>query len=185
MAPYPSYRPVRRITIRRPITTIMIKLYFTIILSIILLALLPFSQQLACSPHAPLYTHFVYMFGHASFLHWACNCWSLLALHNLFRPSRLIMSYALSVLISFLPVANVGSGVIGISVVVCFFVGFLSRYLYHTNRSALFMTVAVLVGSCFLPGFAGYYHIIMFTLGALYNPVEGFFLRLMRYLSHD
>lgn len=164
----------------------MYRLYFTISLCIVLLALLPFPQYLACSPSSPLYTHFVYMFGHATVLHWLCNSWSLLVLHNLFRPSRLIVSYILSVAVSFLPsLGGLGAGLIGISVIVCFFIGFMSRYLYRKNRSAFIMTAALLFLSCFLPGFAGYYHIIMFTLGVLYFPVEGFFLRLFNYITHD
>ena len=54
----------------------------------------------------------LYIFAHASIIHWLCNSWSLLVFHNLFRPSRLIVAYVLSVLVSFLPLSHVVEGIL-------------------------------------------------------------------------
>ena len=121
------------------------------------------------------------MFAHASVIHWLCNTWSLLVFHNLFRPSRLIAAYGLSVLVSFLPLSKLP--VLGMSVIVCFFLGLAARYSYRTNPIGMFLSLALLVGSCFLPGFAGLYPIAMFALGFLYLPVECFFKRISNYIN--
>lgn len=164
----------------------MKRLVSTIIFCFALLPLIPLKTHIACSSSTPLYTHFVYMFGHASFLHWLVNSWSLLVLHNLFRPARLITAYTLSVAISFLPpMGSVGQGVIGMSVMVCFFIGFLARYIYSRSRLSFLATVALMALTCVLPGFAGAFHIIMFVMGFLYFHLEGFLIRLKNYCTHD
>ena len=147
----------------------MKSLYFTFSFCLIILPLIALRDRLACLPGALLYRHMLYMFAHASFIHWLCNTWSLLVFHNLFRPSRLITAYGLSVLVSFLPLSKLP--VLGMSVIVCFFLGLAARYLYRTNPIGMFLSLALLVGSCFLPGFAGLYHIAMFALGFFYLPV--------------
>lgn len=158
----------------------MKKLIFTIIFSLCMLPLMALKDSMACSQSSPLYTHFCFMFVHASWLHWACNTWSLLVLHNLFKPQRLIVAYILSVAVSFIPVSL---PVLGISVIVCFFIGFMAKYLYYKSALSLFLTMAILIVSCFLPGFAGVYHIIMFVLGALYFQIECFLNRLGNYIN--
>lgn len=156
----------------------MKSLYITFSFCILILPLILLQKSLACLPGFPLYRHLLYLFSHASFFHWLCNSWSLLVFHNIFRPSRLIVAYVLSVLVSFLPLSNMP--VLGMSVVVCFFIGFAARYLYRKNRLGFSLTLAILIGSCFLPGFAGLYHIIMFAFGFLYYTVE----RLLRRIGH-
>lgn len=159
----------------------MKSLYITFLFSLLILPLILLKGSFACLPVSPLYRHILYIFSHASIIHWLCNSWSLLVFHNLFRTSRLIVAYVLSVLVSFLPLSKLP--VLGLSVVVCFFLGFAARYLYSKNRLGMFLTLALLVGSCFLPGFAGLYHIVMFLLGFLYYPVECFFKRINNYMN--
>ena len=159
----------------------MKSLFITFAFSLLILPLILLRDSFACLPVSPLYRHMLYIFAHASIIHWLCNSWSLLVFHNLFRPSRLIVAYVLSVLVSFLPLSKLP--VLGLSVVVCFFFGFAARYLYLKNRLGMFLTLALLVGSCFLPGFAGLYHIIMFIFGFLYYPVEGLLRRIGNYVN--
>lgn len=159
----------------------MKSLFITFAFSLLILPLILLRDSFACLPVSPLYRHMLYIFAHASIIHWLCNSWSLLVFHNLFRPSRLIVAYVLSVLVSFLPLSKLP--VLGLSVVVCFFLGFAARYLYIKNRLGMFLTLALLVGSCFLPGFAGLYHIIMFIFGFLYYPVEGLLRRIGNYVN--
>lgn len=159
----------------------MKSLYITITFCFLLLPLIIVKEKFACSVSEPLYTHFVYMFAHASLIHWLCNSWSLLVFHNLFRPSRLCAAYILSVLVSFIPLS--AKPVIGLSVIVCFFLGFAARYLYHRNRLGMVLTLVILILSCFLPEIAALYHITMFILGFLYYPVECFFKRINNYMN--
>ncbi len=151
----------------------MKKLYLTIISSALLLCLIPLRASMACSTSSPLFTHFVYMFTHASILHWICNAWSLLVFHNLFSIPRLLVAYVLAVGLSFIPLWGLQrGGVLGMSVFVCFFLGLAARWLFINNRPALLLSIVLLVLSCFLPGFAGAFHLIMFALGFVYMPVE-------------
>lgn len=159
----------------------MKNLYITFSFCLIILPLILLRDRLACMPESQLYRHMLYMFAHASVIHWISNTWSLLVFHNLFRPSRLITAYILSVLVSFLPLSRLP--VLGLSVIVCFFVGLAARYLYRTNPIGMLLSLTLLVGSCFLPGFAGLYHIVMFALGFLYLPVECFFKRISNYIN--
>jgi hypothetical protein len=43
------------------------------------------------------------------------------------------------------------------------------------------LTIAMLVTSCFLPGFAGIYHIILFLLGMLYYQIERLIMKFKSY----
>lgn len=160
----------------------MKKLYLTIIFSLSLLPLILIRDSLSCAPSAPLYTHFVYMFAHASLLHWTANTWSMVVFHNLFNPHRLLAAYVFSVLASFLPL-SIGEvkPVLGLSVIVCFFLGMSARWLYHNSKLALCLSLATVIISCFLPGFAGGYHVIMFVIGTLYFHVECFIKRIRQY----
>lgn len=133
---------------------------------LLLLIAIPAKEQLACSDSSPFFTHFVYMFAHANVLHWACNAWSVLALHNTLRWYRVSLAYVLAVLLSFL--LPLQMPVIGASVIVCFFIGFIAKYLYCKSRRAFYMTIALIVLSCLLPGYAGVYHVVMFAFGGAF-----------------
>lgn len=157
----------------------MKRLLVTLLLIAVMLPLTSFSERLACSRDTPLYTHFVYLFGHASILHWACNSWSLLVLHNLFSRYRMAAAYICAVAVSFIPSAR---PVIGISVIVCFFIGFYMTVLWKQNRRAVFLTVALLLLSCALPGFAGFYHVFTAVCGFAFFKFE---MSVRNFLYHE
>lgn len=148
----------------------MIRLYLTITAIAIMAALIPFAADLAVSSSSPLTTHFCYMFGHAGILHWAVNSWALLVLHNLFRPSRLIAAYLLSVAISFASFTQ--QPVIGASVITCFFFGFMAPHLWHKDRLSACMMMAILLIAFFIPGIAAVPHLLMFVAGLVWLYAE-------------
>ncbi len=166
----------------------MKKLYLTILFCLCLLTALPFPHIFACGTSTPAYTHFVYMFGHANCLHWLVNSWTLLVLHNVIKPHRLIASYLLAVLTSYLhsqfsilllpsPIGE-GAGerlpipTLGLSVITAFFLGFIALYLRRTNRFAFYATIALLIIGVFLPHIAGISHLLMFLSGLIYYKAE-------------
>lgn len=104
-------------------------LYITLIILILMVFAIPFHSLLAVSPTSPLYSHFVYMFGHANLMHWAINSWCLLMVHRLFRLHRLLASWLGSVALSFLYYPSLP--VLGVSVIISFFMGFSSPWLYR------------------------------------------------------
>lgn len=147
-------------------------LYITL-LSIALMALaIPLHGKLAVSPTSSLYTHFVYMFGHANLLHWGVNSWCVLMFHRLFKPHRVIVAWVCSVALSFIYYPSLP--VLGASVIVSFFMGFTTPWLYRYKRLDFWQMVILIAIGCFLPNIAGIYHIILFSLGFLYAMGESF-----------
>lgn len=146
----------------------------------VMAGLLPFSSQLAVSHDTPLYTHFVYVFGHDGWLHYTINAWSLLAIHNLFRWYRVVAAYLFAVLLTFVVLPD--QPMIGASTVTCFFFGFTAPWLWRKERLALFLMVALLLLTCILPGFAGIPHVLAFTFGTVFSLCEGYIRRIHKYL---
>nr|WP_298672887.1 hypothetical protein [uncultured Prevotella sp.] len=157
----------------------MEKFYITLIICLMMIPLIPFSSHFAVGASSPLYTHFIYMFGHASFIHWLCNAWSLLVLHNVINYHRTIAAWIFSVLASFVLILD--RPVLGASVFVSFFMGMITLNMWKHDRITCILTIAMLVASCFLPGFAGIYHIILFLLGMLYYQIERLIMKFKSY----
>ena len=147
-------------------------LYITLIILCLMAFIIPFHTILAVSPASPLYTHFVYMFGHANFIHWAVNAWCLLMLHRQFRPHRLLASWLASAALSFIYYPSLP--VLGISVIISFFMGSTAPWLYRFKRLAFWQMIILLFLGCLLPHIAGVYHLILFVLGFIYAKVERF-----------
>lgn len=147
-------------------------LYITIIIAILMASIIPLHADMAVSPSAPLYSHFVYMFGHANFIHWAVNAWCLLMLHRLFYIHRVLTSWLASVALSFIYYPSLP--VLGASVIISFFMGFTTPWLYRRKRLAFWQMLIILLLGCFLPHIAGTYHLILFAIGFLYAKAEGF-----------
>lgn len=151
----------------------MKKLYITIVAVIIMACLIPLAPYMAVFNNyhpTPITQHLIYMFGHANILHWAINSWALLVLHNLFRPSRLIIVYILAVLISFIPTTN--NPMIGASVITCFFFGFLMPHFWHKDRLSACMVAALILVAFFIPGIAAFPHLLMFLSGIAWFYIE-------------
>ena len=98
----------------------MNKLRLTMLMCLVMAAFVPFSHMFAVSQETPTYTHFVYMTGHAGWLHYIVNAWSLLLLHNLFRWYRVTVAYGCAVILSYIPLTD--KPMLGASVIVCFFI---------------------------------------------------------------
>lgn len=147
-------------------------LYITLIILCLMAFIIPFHAMLAVSPSSPLYTHFVYMFGHANFIHWAVNAWCLLMLHRQFRPHRLLASWLASAALSFIYYPSLP--VLGISVIISFFIGSTAPWLYRFKRLAFWQMIILLFLGCLLPHIAGVYHLILFVLGFIYAKAERF-----------
>lgn len=145
-------------------------LYITIAFIIIMLCAIPFHSSMAVSPSSSVASHFVYMFGHAGFIHWAVNSWCLLMVHHLFKAYRLILAWIAAVLLSFVYYPSLP--VLGLSVIISFFMGLSANWLYHRQRLAFWQMMFLLVAGCFLPQIAGLYHVILFCIGFLCSKVE-------------
>ena len=147
-------------------------LYITLFIIALMALIIPLHGKLAVSPTTPIYTHFTYMLGHANLLHWAVNSWCILMLHHLYKPHRVIAAWLGSVLLSFFYYPALP--VLGSSVVISFFMGFNSPFLFKHNRIAFWQMAVLLAVGCLLPYIAGLYHIILFALGFIYAKGESF-----------
>lgn len=148
----------------------MHRFWFTLISCLMMALLLPYTDMLAVSDTSPTYTHFVYLVGHASWLHYAVNAWTLLVFHNLFKIYRVIAAYLCAVIISYTLLPS--QPMVGASVFNCFFMGFWSLYLWYREKLGAVMTVALLILTCLLPGFAGIQHVAAFITGLLFSYAE-------------
>ncbi len=145
-------------------------LYITLIVCALMAFIIPLHPFLAVSPSSPLYVHFIYMFGHANFIHWAVNSWCLLMVHHQFRIHRLLASWLGSAVLSFVYYPSLP--VLGASVIISFFMGFTAPWLYRSKRLAFWQMLSLLCVGCLLPHIAGIYHIVLFVLGFFYAKVE-------------
>ena len=147
-------------------------LYITLLIILLMSFIIPLHAYMAVSPSTPIYSHFVYMFGHANFIHWAVNAWCLLMVHRQFSFHRLLASWLASVALSFLYYPSLP--VLGASVIISFFMGFTAPWLYRRKRLAFCQMLLLLVIGCLLPHIAGIYHLILFALGFIYAKTESF-----------
>ena len=150
-------------------------LYITLLIILLMAFIIPLHANMAVSPSTPIYSHFVYMFGHANFIHWAVNAWCLLMVHRQFRFHRLVAAWLCSVLLSFIYYPALP--VLGASVLISFFMGFTAPWLYRRKRLAFCQMLLLLVIGCLLPHIAGIYHLILFSLGFIYAKAESFIHR--------
>lgn len=150
----------------------MKRLYITLAAVIGMALLIPIAPYLAVSADSSLYTHFTYQFAHANILHWIVNGWALLILHNLLRPLRLIIAYLLSVIITFIPATTPpepSGGMLGSSVITCFFFGFIAPYFWRKGeRLTACMMLALIIIGFFIHGIAAWPHLLMFLSGIVW-----------------
>lgn len=141
----------------------------TLYLILLMTLLLPCHSVLAVSGSSPLYTHFVYMFGHANIFHLALNAFLLLRLANLYNPRRCLAAYITAVAISFIPAH---SPVLGASVFLFFFFGMLLQWMWHRNKTMLLQVAAYIAAAFFFVNIAAEHHLLMFIAGFLFRQVE-------------
>lgn len=167
----------------------MNKLYATTASVLVMLLLLPLASAMAVSPESSCLTHFIYMFAHANIIHWLFNAFSLIVLNRVVNVHRCIAAYLASVIISFLPYIQPSHPVVGMSVIIFFFTGFITSCLlrYYRNRhlrisssykTMIFQIALILALGFVIPNMAASYHLLAFISGFLYSYAE----RELRYL---
>lgn len=142
----------------------------TVLPLLLMLSLVPLHERMAVSSSSPFYTHFIYMFGHAGLLHWIINAYALFVMHNLCHPSRLAVAWAAAVILSFIYLPQLP--VIGASVFVTFFLGFMSLRLWQRQRLLFWMSLLLVSVGFLMPNIAALYHLAMMAAGLAWNRVE-------------
>lgn len=153
----------------------------TIAVCLLMAFAVPYADQLAVTGSSPAYTHYVYIMGHAGWLHYTVNAWTLLALHNLFRWYRILTAYILAVGVSYMLLPDLP--MVGASVITCFFIGFATPHFWQRSRLTVFMTLVLLALTCILPGFAGLQHVSTFLSGLCFCLLETYYHRIRNYLK--
>ena len=121
------------------------------------------------------------MLGHAGWLHWLVNAWTLLVLHNLMCWYRVLAAYILAVGVSYFLLP--AQPMVGLSVFNCFFIGFAAPWLWKRNRPALLMTVGLLLLTCVMSSFAGVQHVVSFLSGAVFSMCESYIRSIRDYIK--
>lgn len=140
------------------------KMRYSVSLYILLGCLLPFCHEMAVSSNAPAYTHYIYMFAHANGLHFVLNGIAWAFLWRIITPARTISAYLAAVAISFLLPAITSDTVVGWSVIIYWYWGFILAYMPR-NARLRFLTLIVI--SFFIPGLAAAWHAAMLAIGYL------------------
>lgn len=160
----------------------MKRLYITIIICVLMGVMVPCTEQTAVSKTSDTYTHYIYMIGHAGWLHYAVNTWTLLALHNLYRWYRVLTAYIVAVVISYILFPP--QPMVGASVITCFFIGFWTSYMWRKETLGVLMNIALLILTCLLPGFAGLPHLATYSTGLIFGLIEKSVWRIRNYLKY-
>jgi len=143
-----------------------------------LLLLLPLSQHMAVGSDTPIYTHYIYMFAHAGWLHWALNGFAWALLWKIITPARTLVAYLFSVLVSFLlPGIGAATNVIGWSVIIFWYWGFLLPGMMKERRLRF---LALVAGSFFIPGIAASWHFAMLVAGYVSRKIYNVWQRTER-----
>lgn len=159
----------------------MIKFYASIAACLLMGLAAPYTDLLAVSATSPTYTHFLYMIGHASLLHYLVNAWTLLVLHNAMRWYRVIAAYLMAVMEGYVMLPD--KPMVGLSVFNCFFIGFATPWLWRRDKLTVLLTIALLLLTCLVSGFAGLQHVASFCFGLLFCLSEWKVRAIINYLK--
>lgn len=158
----------------------MRKFRITIALCVIMAFVVPIPGLFAVSETSPAYTHFIYMLGHAGWIHYLINIWTLLVLHNLLRWYRVIVAYGWAVLESYVLLPD--QPMVGLSVFNCVFIGFVAPWLWRRDRLTVLLTIVLLLLTCVVSGLAGIQHVASFCFGVVFCLAEGKIRSLCNYI---
>lgn len=147
-------------------TNIPTALLAVFLLAGFMLLLLPFSHELALHASSPLYVHLLYMFAHASLLHLLVNTWCMVTLINVLTPSRFLAAYLSAFWLSY--IVPVHLPVLGFSVIIFWYYGFISQHLWRHNRFTLLSFIPIVLIGFFFPHIASGFHLLAFLAGMLW-----------------
>ncbi|MDB1067937.1 hypothetical protein [Phocaeicola vulgatus] len=136
------------------------KMRYSMGLYLCMTVLLPYHEFLSGS-------HWLYMFGHAGWLHYLLNGMAWAFLWKVITPARTLVAWMFAVGISFFIPS--GSPVIGWSVIIYYYMGLCLSSMDGGRRNRLFAITAL---GFFLPHIAGGYHAAMLAAGWILRKLE-------------
>jgi hypothetical protein len=136
------------------------KMRYSMGLYLCMTVLLPYHEFLSGS-------HWLYMFGHAGWLHYLLNGIAWAFLWKVITPARTLVAWMFAVGISFFIPS--GSPVIGWSVIIYYYTGLCLSSMDGGRRNRLFAITAL---GFFLPHIAGGYHAAMLAAGWILRKLE-------------
>ncbi len=127
----------------------------------------PYPELMAAGPGTEAWKNWIYMFGHAGWLHYTLNGIGWLMMWKIATVRRTLTAYALSVCAAYwLPHSE---QLLGWSTVICYYLGLCFAYMPKQQRYRL---VAVMVIGLFIPHIAASLHLIMLASGWLIRKLE-------------
>lgn len=119
---------------------------------------------LAVSDTSPWWTHFTYMLGHASFVHYLLNGIGWTLMRPILTPARTLTAFLIA---SAIPAGSVP--VLGWSVILYYYMGLCLSSMPRGARIRLLLLVSV---GFFVPWIASWHHATMLAAGWLIRKVE-------------
>lgn len=139
---------------------------------VLLCPLIHLGGMLAVSETSPWWTHFTYMLGHASVLHYAMNGIGWTLMRPILTPARTLTAYLIAAAI---PASSVP--VLGWSVILYYYMGLCLAAMPRGARIRLLLLVSV---GFFIPWIAAWHHAAMLFAGWLIRKVERKWEKTMR-----
>lgn len=139
---------------------------------ILMCPLVCFGGMLAVSDSSPWWTHFTYMLGHGSFVHYLLNGIGWTLMRPILTPARTITAFLIAAAI---PATSVP--VLGWSVILYYYTGLCLASMPAGARLRLIMLVSV---GFFIPWIAAWHHAVMLCAGWLIRKVERKWEKTMR-----
>lgn len=129
--------------------------------------LVPHHESIAACNGMEEYRNWIYMFGHAGWLHYALNGIGWLMMREIATPARTIAAYLISVsAIYFIPCEE---PVLGWSTVIFFYTG---MRMAHMPRKRIMRIILVTAISFFIPHIAAMIHLYMLVAGWMIRRLE-------------
>lgn len=139
---------------------------------ILICPLVCFGGMLAVSDSSPWWTHFTYMLGHGSFVHYLLNGIGWTLMRPILTPARTLTAFLIAAAI---PATSVP--VLGWSVILYYYTGLCLASMPAGARLRLIMLVSV---GFFIPWIAAWHHAVMLFAGWLIRKVERKWEKTMR-----
>lgn len=129
--------------------------------------LIPFHDKIAACGGTEEYRNWVYMFGHAGWLHYMLNGIGWLMMWKIATPTRTACAYLLSVSAAYMIPHD--EPVLGWSTVIFFYTG---MCLAHMPRKRIIRIALVIAISFFIPHIAALMHLYMLIAGWMIRRLE-------------
>lgn len=143
------------------------KLKYTLLLYLFMALAVPFPDYFAAGHGTPPINHWIYMFGHAGWLHYLLNGLGWLMMWKIATPARTLTAYLLGVVAVY--VLPLPEAVLGWSAILYYYLGLCLAYMPPGRRSRVLALTCI---GFLIPHIAASIHLFMLAAGWIIRKIE-------------